>query len=111
MEYSVRENNISNISHLLQALETLKKYYEKRRDCYESDYSLFLLGLSYYIIQKYESEPEWFGDNGEEVNVILTEIFEMVKVLDKMPNKYTKNTIDFISIYVYRFKEYCEQSE
>jgi hypothetical protein len=109
--YSVKENIFSDIGNLLRGMETLKMYYEEKKECYKSDYSLFLLRLSYKMIRKYESEPERFGDKREEVNSILTEIAEMVNVLDKKCDRCTNDTIDLISIYVYRFKEYCEQSE
>lgn len=109
--YSVKETTFSNIDNLLYALQALKKYYEKKKGCYESDCSLFLLRLSYKIVLKIESEPEWFGDKAKEVEVALTEISEAVNILDKAPDRYTKDTIDLINIYTYRYKLYCRQSK
>ena len=103
------KSGISNYSSCL--LQVLKKYYEKKEGCYESDYSLFLLRLSYKIVLKIESEPEWFGDKIKEVEVALTEISEVVNILDKTPDRYTKDTIDLINIYTYRYKLYCGQSK
>lgn len=110
--YSVKESIFStNISNLLQALKVLKQYYEEKTGCYESNDSLFLLRISYKIVLKYESEPVWFEDKSEEVSAILMEISELVNVLDKVSDRYAKDNIEFISIYVYRFKAYCEQSK
>lgn len=109
--YSIKSSTFSNIDNLLYALQVLKKYYEKKEGCYESDYSLFLLRLSYKIVLKIESEPEWFGDKRKEVEVALTEISEVVNILDKTPDRYTKDTIDLINIYTYRYKLYCGQSK
>lgn len=109
--YSIKSSTFSNIDNLLYALQVLKKYYEKKEGCYESDYSLFLLRLSYKIVLKIESEPEWLGDKIKEVEVALTEISEVVNILDKTPDRYTKDTIDLINIYTYRYKLYCGQSK
>lgn len=96
--YSIKSSTFSNIDNLLYALQVLKKYYEKKEGCYESDYSLFLLRLSYKIVLIIESEPEWFGDKIKEVEVALTDISEAVNILDKTPDRYTKDTIDLINI-------------
>ena len=108
--YSVKGSTFSAIDNLLCALEALQKYYEGKKECYESDYSLLLLRLSYKIVLKFESESEWFGNKEQEVDTALTKISEMVNVLDKVPDKYTRDTIDLINIYTYRYKLYCKKS-
>lgn len=109
-EYSVREKIFSNRENLLCALHILKKFYENKSECYKSDYSLLLLRLSYKIVLKFETEPEWFGDKGKEVYDILSEVFEMVKILEVKSDRDTKDTMDLISIYMYKCKTYYEQS-
>ena len=44
------------------------------------------------------------------MDTALTKISEMVNVLDKVPDKYTRDTIDLINIYTYRYKLYCKKS-
>lgn len=108
--YSVRENTFSDIRNLICAIQILKKFYENRNRCYKSDYSLFLLRLFYKVVLKFESEPEWFGDNVKEVYDILSEIYEMVHVLEIESDRDTKDTMDLIRIYMYKYKTYYEQS-
>lgn len=108
--YSVRENTFSDSRNLICAIQILKKFYENRNRCYKSDYSLFLLRLFYKVVLKFESEPEWFGDNVKEVYDILSEIYEIVHVLEIESDRDTKDTMDLIRIYMYRYKTYYEQS-
>lgn len=108
--YSVRERTFSNSRNLICAIQILKKFYQNKNGCYQSDYSLFLLRLSYKVVLKFESEPEWFGDNVKEVYDILSEIYEMVHVLENESDRDTKDTMDLIRIYMYRYKTYYEQS-
>lgn len=108
--YSVREMVFSSRRNLLCALLILRKYYENRSGCYKSDYSLFLLRLSYKVVLKFESEPEWFGDKSKEVYDILSEIYEIVHKLEVESDRDTKDTMDFIRIYLYKCKIYFEQS-
>ncbi len=106
--YSVKDNVFSNVSNLLQALIVLKKYYEEKKNCYESDYSFLLLRLSYKIIKKCELESKWLGDKGKEVNDKLIEISNIVCMIDQVSDKYAQDTIDRINIYIYKFQMYCK---
>lgn len=108
--YSVRENIFSNSRNLICAIKILKKFYENKNGCYQSDYSLFLLRLLYKVVLKFESEPEWFGDNVKEVYDILSEIYAMVHALENESDRDTRDTMDLIRIYMYRYKTYYEQS-
>lgn len=108
--YSIKEKIFSNRENLLCALQILKKYYENKKECYESEYSQYLLNLSRRIVLQFESEPEWFGDKGKEVYDILSEIFEMINILEEVSNRDIKDRMDLISIYLYRYKVYYEQS-
>ena len=52
--------------------------------------------LFYKVVLKFESEPEWFGDNVKEVYDILSEIYEMVHVLEIESDRDTKDTMDLM---------------
>lgn len=109
--YSFKDAAFQSVSELKTALETLKDFYELKSKEYESLFSLILLRISYRMVLLYEENPEWFGEESEEICELLTQISNMVCELDPIEDWQAKNVIDEIKIFVYKFNSYCVQEE
>ena len=107
-DYTFNDNVFNNVNNLIEALIELKNFYISKENHYESNYSLLILKLSYYVILKYEEYPEWFEEKKKEVAKLMMEVGELACNLDKIIDDYTKDNITKIKIYTYKFNEYCE---
>lgn len=107
-ECEFSENVFADVTNLLEAIKTLKKFYLTNENNFKSKNSLLLLRLSYRIVLQYEDNPVWFGEKKKEVAKLLTEITEVVCRLDKEKNYDAEDNIAKIKIYTYKVNEYCK---
>lgn len=106
-EYSFKNAIFSDVSNLRQALEVLNEFYDSKTECYESNFSLILLRVSYRVVLLYENNPEWFRGREREISNILAEIANKVYLLDNSQDYNAKDVIYETKIYVYKFRTYC----
>ena len=105
-------NNIvfNDVNKLVDALEELKKFYASKKQNYESNYSLILLRVLYNSILMYEQKPEWYKAEICRINDLFAELSEMVLNLDCGEDIYSRDAIEKIKIYTYKFNQYCMKS-
>lgn len=105
-------NNIvfNDVDKLVDALEELKKFYASKKQNYESNYSLILLRVLYNSILMYEQKPEWYKAEICKINALFAELSEMVLNLDYGEDVYSRDAIEKIKIYTYKFNQYSMKS-
>ena len=105
-------NNIvfNDVDKLVDALEELKKFYASKKQNYESNYSLILLRVLYNSILMYEQKPEWYKTEICKINALFAELSEMVLNLDYGEDVYSRDVIEKIKIYTYKFNQYSMKS-
>ena len=100
-----------DVSNLKKALVVLEKFYNSKAECYDSDFSLILLRVSYKVVLLYESRPEWFENQEKEVAGLLTKLVNSISKLHKVEDSYTKNIMEEIQVFVYKFNSYSTDAE
>lgn len=108
---SFRDIIFLDVANLKKALIVLEKFYNSKAECYDSDFSLILLRVSYRVVLLYESRPEWFENQEKEVAGLLTKLVNSISKLHKVEDSYTKNIIEEIQVFVYKFNSYVIEAE
>lgn len=106
--YSFKEEVFLNVYALKKALKSLDDFYDSKATCYNSNYSYLLLRTAYKIVLLYEQASDWFQGQEQEISEILLRMAEKVYELDKLEDEYSRDGIDKIKIYTYKFMTYCE---
>lgn len=58
----------------------------------------------------YEQKPEWYKAEICRINDLFAELSEMVLNLDCGEDIYSRDAIEKIKIYTYKFNQYCMKS-
>ena len=101
-------NVMEDVSKLLEALGARREFYIANGRNYKSDYSNWILRLSYLTVHRYEENPIWFEHKEKEVAELLREVAKLACELDKRTNYHAQDNIDRLKIYIYKFTEYCK---
>lgn len=109
--YTIDNAVFYHISNLKLALEILKRFYELKKDCYKSEYSLFIMRIAHEVLRISETNQEWFEGKETEIKELLVDISEMCYSIDKQDTLDAEQWIMNTKVYIYKFVCYCESIE
>lgn len=117
--FDIENNNIivqtifKDSSTLIKSLENLKSFYKEfdsnTDKIYDSNNTIYLLRILYNTVSKYETDPDWFDNDINELIELVNELVILVCKLDKGEDDIAKDDLIKIKIYSSKLNEYFKK--